>query len=73
VRLNRGEAVIGAGFGQQVILQAGGEIVQRPLQGNDRLQFLIDEIGIHEELATVLPPDAPAPRPDVTAPRPAAG
>jgi N-hydroxyarylamine O-acetyltransferase len=77
VRLNRGEAVIGAGFGQQVVLQAGGEIVQRPLQGNDRLQFLIDEIGIHEELAAALPPDAPTPPPDgsaqppdVPAPRP---
>ena len=61
VRLNRGDTVIGAGFGQQVVLQTGGEIVQRPLQGNDRLQFLIDEIGIHEELAAAVPPDAPAP------------
>ena len=67
VRLNRGEAVIGAGFGQQVVLEAGGAIAQRPLQGRDRLQFLIDEIGIDEEMAHALPPDAPAPRPDVTA------
>lgn len=73
VRLNRGDAVIGAGFGQHVVLRAGGEVAQRPLQGDDRLRFLIEEIGIHEELAATLPPDVPTAPPNAPAPRPAAG
>jgi arylamine N-acetyltransferase len=60
VRLNRGDSVIGVGFGRHVVLDARGEVVQRPLQGHDRTQFLIEEIGIHEELAIALPRDLPA-------------
>jgi N-hydroxyarylamine O-acetyltransferase len=60
VRLNRGDRVIGVGFGQHVVLHGSGEVAQRPLQGNDRMKFLIEEIGIHEELAMALPPDVPA-------------
>jgi arylamine N-acetyltransferase len=59
VRVNRGDSVIGAGFGQHVVFDDNGEVKQRPLQGDDRIRFLIEEIGIHEELAIALPPDAP--------------
>ena len=46
-------------------LRPKSTFAQRPLQGNDRLQFLIEEIGIHEQLAHELPPDVatPPPRP----------
>jgi arylamine N-acetyltransferase len=67
VRLNRGDAVIGAAFGRRIEFDGAGGISQRELQGKERLRFLIDEIGIHEELARALPPDMPAPRPGAVA------
>jgi arylamine N-acetyltransferase len=60
LRLNRGDTVIGAAFGQRVCFEALGRIAKRPLQGEDRMRFLIEEIGIDEELVRALPPDIPA-------------
>jgi arylamine N-acetyltransferase len=62
VRLNRGDAVIGAAFGRRVEFDAMGGISQTELKGGGRLRFLIEEIGIHEELAHALPPDVVSPR-----------
>ena len=62
LRLNRGDAVLGAAFGQRVCFGSAGDIATRPLQGEDRRRFLIEEIGIHEELVQSLPPDIPVPR-----------
>jgi hypothetical protein len=61
--LNRGEAVIGAAFGRRVEFDGRGEAVQRPLQEPERTRFLVEEIGIHEELVQVLPADVPTPAP----------
>jgi hypothetical protein len=61
LRLNRGDSVIGASLGRRVAIDAMGHVEGRPLQGTDRLQFLVEEIGIHEELAQALPPDVPMP------------
>ena len=60
VRLNRVDTVIGAAFGRRVEFGGRGQVLQRALQEVDRLRFLIDEIGIHEELARALPPDVMA-------------
>jgi arylamine N-acetyltransferase len=62
VRLNRGDAVIGAAFGRRIEFDAAGGISQSELGGKERLRFLIEEIGIDEELAQALPPDVPPPR-----------
>lgn len=59
MRLNRDNSVIGAAFGRRLEFAARGVAVQRPLQGQDRLRFLIEEIGIHEVLAQALPADLP--------------
>jgi N-hydroxyarylamine O-acetyltransferase len=64
VRVNRGDAVIGAAFGRRIEFDGAGGVSQRELQGNERLRFLVDEIGIGEELAQALPPDLPVPRPE---------
>jgi hypothetical protein len=63
VRLNRGESVIGAAFGRRIEFDGRGAAAPRPLRGEDRIRFLIEEIGIHEELAHELPPDLPTPPP----------
>jgi len=62
-RINRGTSVIGTAFGQSVEFDARGQISQRRLRANDRVRFLVDEIGIHEELAAMVPPDLPTPPP----------
>ncbi len=63
VRTNREAAVIGAAFGQRVEIDESGAAVQHPLQASDRLRFLVEEVGIHEELAAMVPPDLPTPPP----------
>jgi arylamine N-acetyltransferase len=63
VRTNREAAVIGAAFGRRVEIDASGAATQRPLQASDRIRFLVEEVGIHEELATMVPPDLPTPPP----------
>jgi len=63
LRVNRGDSVIGAALGQRVAIDAMGHIEERPLRGTDRLRFLVEEIGIHEELAHALPADVPMPPP----------
>ena len=60
MRLNRGEAVIGAGFGQRVTFDGEGGVVRTSVAGRCALQFLIEEIDIEEELARAssIPPAA---------------
>jgi hypothetical protein len=55
--------VSGTAYGQRVEFDARGQIAQHRLQANDRVRFLVDEIGIHEELAAMVPPDLPTPPP----------
>ena len=69
LRLNRGDTVIGAAFGHRVCFEGPDRIAKRPLQGEDRTRFLIEEIGIAEELVHALPPDIPAPRTQAPAAR----
>jgi N-hydroxyarylamine O-acetyltransferase len=63
VRLNRGDTVVGAAFGRRVEFDGTGRVAQRPLLGLERIEFLIEEIGIHEGLAHALPQDLPTPPP----------
>ncbi|MEP6884667.1 MAG: arylamine N-acetyltransferase [Gammaproteobacteria bacterium] len=63
VRMNRGTSVIGSAFGQRMEIDESGRAGQCLLPARDRIRFLVEEIGIHEELAAMVPPDVPTPRP----------
>lgn len=63
LRVNRGDAVTGIGFGRRVDIDKEGRAVQLAVEGESRARFLIEEIGIHEEIALALPPDIPTPPP----------
>jgi N-hydroxyarylamine O-acetyltransferase len=62
-RLNRDDRVVGTAFGLRIDLGVTGIALQRPLDDGGRVRFLIEEVGIHEELAAQLPPDTPTPPP----------
>lgn len=62
-RLLAGDAVIGASFGLRSEIDAEGKLTTAPFSGNERVAFLVERLGISEELATLLPPDQPMPPP----------
>lgn len=62
-RVIRGDSMLGIARGQRVELTGTGEIVQRRLEGNDRIRILVEELGISEEVAQQLPQDSPTPPP----------
>lgn len=62
-RVNRNERVIGTGFGQRYVFSADGGVAQAPLEAQDRLRFLVEDLGINEALAVQLPADIPTPPP----------
>lgn len=62
-RLNRGGTVIGTAFGQRIEFDAAGTLLQRGLDGQARLRFVVEELGIKEEIAVLLPADVPTPPP----------
>jgi N-hydroxyarylamine O-acetyltransferase len=61
-RINRGDRVVGVGFGQFVELDARGGITGRPASQAERIALLRD-FGIAEELVRRLPADVPTPPP----------
>jgi N-hydroxyarylamine O-acetyltransferase len=62
-RVNRGETVLGAAFGQRVTLLADGEARQGALDPAQRAEFLVEQIGLRESIVALLPPDLPMPPP----------
>ncbi len=59
--LVRGEARIGIAHGQAVRIEADGSFTATPLE--DRMAFLVDELGVSETLAAQIPEDVPVPPP----------
>lgn len=59
-RSNRGEAVIGIAFGQQLELDGTGTR-QTEISAPQRARFLIERLGIDAALVERLPPDLPLP------------
>lgn len=57
-RLNRGDRVVGAAFGQRVEIGADGRFARRALDPDERLRLLVEDLGVDEALARRLPPDA---------------
>lgn len=62
-RVNRGDRVIGTGFGERFTFFADGAVERQVLEPQDRQRFLIEEIGIREELAMRVPADIATPPP----------
>ncbi len=56
-RATRDHEVIGIGMGRRVVLSKRGMDSGEPLTPDARTRVLVDELGISEELATLLPPD----------------
>lgn len=63
VRLNRGNEVIGAGFGQRGHIAADGGVTLRPFEGDERARMLVEEVGLSEAIVAALPADEPMPPP----------
>lgn len=61
VRLLRGHASIGAASGQRFRFEPDGSLEASPLTADERVRFLVEEIGIAEEVALRVPPDRPVP------------
>jgi N-hydroxyarylamine O-acetyltransferase len=62
-RLIQGNSIVGIAFGQRVAYDGTGAVSQSRLAGDERKRVLIDELGIHEEIVQMLPPDTPTPPP----------
>lgn len=63
LRLNRGDSVVCTERGHRCRIDADGTVEQRPFEADERIGFLVDEIGIAEELAAAIPDDEPMPSP----------
>jgi N-hydroxyarylamine O-acetyltransferase len=62
-RVHRGGGVVLAARGERIRLDPGGGVSRSPLAGEARLRFLIEEVGLSEELARRVPEDVPTPPP----------
>lgn len=62
-RLNRDDTVVGVANGHSVELNSAGGVVQKRLQGDERIRLLVDKLGMQEELVRQLPRDTPTPPP----------
>lgn len=63
LRTNRGEEVIGAAFGHSVTLASDGSVTRRPISTEERNRLLLEDIGLSEEIVSLLPADVPTPPP----------
>ena len=59
LRLNTDRTVVGAMDGRRIEIAAVDDVADQALGGDERLRFLVDEIGLSEEIARRLPPDRP--------------
>jgi N-hydroxyarylamine O-acetyltransferase len=62
-RINREDRVIGIAFGQRVELRAGGGFAREPLEKDQRIRLLVEELGIDEATAARVPQDRETPPP----------
>jgi N-hydroxyarylamine O-acetyltransferase len=63
LNLVRGDGRIGAAGGNRVTIDARGQVTRTPLSDVQRKAFLIEEVGISEEIAHLLPADVEMPPP----------
>ncbi len=62
-RTLRGDQVIGIANGQRLELSAEGMVGSDQLSLDQRIDILVNELGLSEEIARQLPPDKPTPPP----------
>ena len=62
-RTLRGDQVIGIANGQRLVLGAAGTVGSDQLTPDQRIEVLVNELGLSEEIARQLPPDKPTPPP----------
>jgi len=62
-RVIRGESVVGVSGGQRVELNSAAGVVYKRLAAHDRIQVLVDELGMQEDMVRRLPRDTPTPPP----------
>jgi arylamine N-acetyltransferase len=63
LNLVRGDGRLGAGLGNRIVVDANGNATGTPIAGETRKRFLVDEVGISEEVADQVPEDLPMPPP----------
>ena len=63
IRRNRGDDVVGIGFGYKVVIRSSGQAEREPLSPGIRERLLIEELGISEEFVRRVPADVPTPPP----------
>jgi N-hydroxyarylamine O-acetyltransferase len=61
-RVNRDEAAIGTALGLRMTLDGTGER-QEPLASGERIRFLVEHVGMSEEIASRVPSDKEIPPP----------
>jgi N-hydroxyarylamine O-acetyltransferase len=59
VRLNGDGTAFGAIGERRIEIAGPGDVTERTVAGEDRIRFLVEEVGIDEETARRLPPDLP--------------
>jgi N-hydroxyarylamine O-acetyltransferase len=63
-RRNRGNEVVGVGFGNAVRLRKDGGADRTPAVYKERCRILVEEVGLSEEIVAQLPEDVLTPRPN---------
>lgn len=63
VRLNHQDGILGIANNQRVRIGAGGETSKCDLLQSERIEFMVNELGMAEEIVLQLPPDKPTPPP----------
>ena len=63
LRLIRGDSVVGIAQGKRIEIDSEGRIHKTDLNAADRLSVLVDELGIHQDLAERIPVDRTTPPP----------
>ena len=61
VRVRRGDRSLGASSGQRFTFDSDGSLSVSQLDAGERLRFLVEEIGISEQIAAGIPDDRPVP------------
>lgn len=62
-RRNRGGGVVGVGLGQRAEIAPDGTHAMQPFGPGERTAWLVEALGIAEEIAVRVPPDEPLPPP----------
>ena len=60
-RVTRGESSLGLSAGQRFRFDPDGSLSASPLDRGERIRFLVEELGISEEIAERVPDDRPVP------------